>query len=196
MSIYSAAVTLLLVLDPFGNIPIFLSVLNSCDPKRRKLIIVREMFIALFLLSVFLFFGQYILTAMHISGPALSISGGIVLFLISIKMIFPDKPDHTEQDSDKEPVIVPLAVPLVAGPSSLATVILLSKQDESKMFIWFLALLSAWAVSFFILYFSSFIQKIIGDRVLTAIERLMGMILTTMSVQMLLSGLKDFINNL
>ncbi len=196
MSIYSAAVTLLLVLDPFGNIPVFLSVLNSCNPERRKLIIVREMFIALFLLSVFLFFGQYILTAMHISGPALSISGGIVLFLISIKMIFPDKPEHTELDFDKEPVIVPLAVPLVAGPSSLATVILLSKQDESKMFIWFLALLSAWAVSFFILYFSSFIQKIIGDRVLTAIERLMGMILTTMSVQMLLSGLKDFINNL
>ncbi|HNH07906.1 MAG TPA: MarC family protein, partial [Leptospiraceae bacterium] len=95
-----------------------------------------------------------------------------------------------------EPVIVPLAVPLVAGPSSLATVILLSKQDQNRMHIWFSALLAAWAVSFFILYFSSFIQKIIGDRVLTAIERLMGMILTTMSVQMLLSGLKDFINNL
>lgn len=196
MSVYSAAVTLLLVMDPFGNIPVFLSVLNSCNPERRKLIIIREMFIALFLLSIFLFFGQYILSGMHISEPALSISGGIVLFLISIKMIFPDKSEHTEQSFEKEPVIVPLAVPLVAGPSSLATVILLSKQDQNRMHIWFSALLAAWAVSFFILYFSSFIQKIIGDRVLTAIERLMGMILTTMSVQMLLSGLKDFIDNL
>lgn len=192
MTIYSAAVTLILVMDPFGNIPVFLSVLKQVNPKRRKIIILREMVIAFTILVLFLFFGKYILAGLHISEPALGISGGVILFLIAIKMIFPSDIQQAEIPLKEEPVIVPLAVPMVAGPSSMAMVILLSTQYPEQMWQWLLALSIAWGAACCVLMLSDSIRKVLGNRALRAIERLMGMILTTMSVQMLLSGLKTF----
>jgi len=184
---------LFLVMDPFGNIPIFLSVLQNYDARRRRRIMVRELVIALVVLTFFLFFGKYILAGLHISEPALSISGGVILFLISIRMIFPSKPETEESGGEGEPVIVPLAVPLVAGPSSMAMVILFSTQYPERLLNWFVALVIAWMAGLVVLLLSDSLRRFLGNRVLKAIERLMGMILTTMAVQMLLSGLGKFL---
>jgi multiple antibiotic resistance protein len=193
MNIYTATVTLILVLDPLGNIPMFLSVLNCVDPARRKAIILRETVIAFFILLIFLFFGQHILESMQISGPALSISGGIILFLIALKMIFPhEETNHQRPHLTGEPFIVPLAIPLVAGPSAMAVVMLLANQAPDKMWHWALALLIACSICTITLVFADVLRKILGERGLIAIERLMGMILTTMAVQMFLSGIEAF----
>ena len=192
MNIYTAAVTLILIMDPFGNIPIFLSSLQKFDEKRRRKIILRESVIALLILIIFLFFGKYILNGLHISQPALNISGGIILFVIAIDMIFPGKGKQSTEEIDGDPFIVPLAVPLLAGPSSMAYVILASSQFPSYKSDIFFALLIAWVVTTIILVLSDYLRKVLGNRVLRAIERLMGMILTTLAVQMLLTGIKDY----
>jgi multiple antibiotic resistance protein len=196
MNLYTAAITLFLVMDPFGNIPIFLSVLERYDARRRRRIMIRELVIALLILIFFLFFGKYILAGLHISEPALSISGGVILFLIAIRMIFPPKPEAEDRSGDSEPVIVPLAVPLVAGPSSMAMVILFSTQYPGRLLRWFVALVIAWFAGLVVLLLSDYLRRYLGNRVLKAIERLMGMILTTMAVQMLLSGLGGFLASL
>ncbi len=194
MTIYSAAIMLFLVMDPFGNIPIFLSVLSHVDPARRGKIIVRELLIALVFLIFFLFFGRFILAGMHITEPALGIAGGTILFLIAIKMIFPASNSTfvNDEDKDGDPLIVPLAVPMVAGPSSMTMVILLSTQYPDHQLSWLAALIISWSLGFIILVLSERLSKIVGKRTLKAIERLMGMILTTMAVQMLLTGIKTF----
>lgn len=196
MTIYTAAITLFLVLDPLGNIPLFLAVLNRIEPERRRRILLREMVIALAILVAFLFFGKYILHGMNISQPALSIGGGVVLFLIALRMIFPTGRGLTDPSEleDDEPLIVPLAVPLLAGPSSMATLILFSTQEPGRLFDWFIALLIAWSASAAVLFSAELLRRALGRRGLAAIERLMGMILTTMSVQMLLSGIEVFLD--
>ncbi len=191
MSLYTATITLVLVMDPLGNVPVFLSVLNSVNPERRKLIILRETFIAFLILSAFLFFGKNILEGMRISEPALSIAGGIILFLIALQMIFPPE-DNKQSKITGEPFIVPLAIPLIAGPSTVAVVMLLANQAPQHLGLWLLALFCAWLFCTIILVFADFLRKIFGDRGLIAIERLMGMILTTMAVQMFLTGISAF----
>ena len=193
MTLYSAAIILIIVMDPIGNIPPFLSVLSNFDSRRRKFIILREMIIAFVIRTVFLFFGKYILTGLHISEPALGISGGVMLFIIAIKMIFPDEFKAVDPKAGDDPMIVPLAVPLIAGPSSMAMVILFSTQYPNQMWSWFTALAAAWAVCSLILLLADFLQKILGQKIIKAIERLMGMLLTTMAVQMLLNGIKEFV---
>lgn len=192
MTLYSATLTLLLVMDPLGNIPAFLTILNSVNPHRRKRIILRELFIAFLILTAFLFFGKYILEGMHISDPALSVAGGIILFLISIRMIFPHEENDKRSKSVGEPFIVPLAIPLVAGPSTMTMVMLLTNQEPDLIGLWFLALFIAWIICSIILVFAENLRKILGERGLIAIERLMGMILTTMAVQMFLTGIAQF----
>lgn len=194
MTFYSAAITLILVMDPLGNIPLFLTALHRIPPKKRQQIILRETFIAFIILSLFLFFGQYILAAMHISQPALQISGGIILFLIAIRMIFPHELEENRAKQTSEPFIVPLAVPLIAGPSTMTMVMVLAHQAPDEMPIWFLALFTAWLISTIILVFAENLRKILGERGLIAIERLMGMILTTMAVQMFLSGFEQYLH--
>lgn len=172
----------------------FLSILNHIPKRKRQQIILRETFIAFVILTLFLFFGQYILSGMGISEPALAVAGGIILFLISIRMIFP----HNDEDKYKmtaEPFIVPLAVPLVAGPSTMAMVMLFANQGPQHMSRWFAALTIAWLTSTIILVFADSLRKILGERGLIAIERLMGMILTTMAVQMAMSGLVQFLHS-
>jgi multiple antibiotic resistance protein len=220
MSIYTAAITLFLVLDPLGNIPIFLGVLGDVTPARRRAIILREMVIALAILTVFLFFGKYILQGMHISQPALSIGGGVVLFLIALRMIFPHRSatesggsaaeatgqtgggsapgvtDGARKSGEDEPLIVPLAVPLIAGPSAMATLILFATQYPDRRTDWLIALVVAWLAAAAVLIPADFLRRVLGRRGLAATERLMGMILTTMAVQMLLSGIEMFVAGL
>lgn len=182
-------------MDPLGNMPIFVSVLQEVDFRRRKLIIIREMLIALVILTLFLFFGQYILAGMHISESALRISGGIILFLIAIRMIFPRTNDSTKPEvRGEEPFIVPLAVPLVAGPSAMTTVILFATQEPGRMGTWVIALAIAWFASSLILFFADVLHRVLGRRLVAALERLMGMILTTMAIEMLLTGLHGFLS--
>jgi multiple antibiotic resistance protein len=193
MTLYSAMITLLLVMDPLGNIPLFLTLLRNVPPKKRQYIILREAVIALVILLFFLFFGQYILEGMHISEPALAISGGIILFLIAIRMIFP----HHNEDNQREPAepfIVPLAVPLIAGPSTMTMVMLLATQAPYDMSRWCIALLAAWLITTIALVFADSLRKVLGERGLLACERLMGMILTTMAVQMFLTGFEQFLH--
>jgi len=195
VTILSAVITLILVMDPFGGIPVFLSLLKHSPARRRRKIILREMAIALAILVLFLFFGKYILSGLHISEPALNISGGVILFLIALRMIFPRRTQEEENGESGEPIVVPLAVPLIAGPSTLATVMLLATGYPGTILRWMFALLIAWSAALLVLLSGDLLRKLLGDRVIQAIERLMGMILTTMAVQMLLSGVQEFLHS-
>lgn len=194
MSIYSAMITLFLILDPFGNIPFFASVLKDLEPRKRLAAIVREMVIALAVLIVFLFFGKYILKGLDISDPALTITGGIILFIIAIKMIFPEEFHDVNKKAapTKDPLIVPLAVPSVAGPTTISMLILFSNQYPQKIFSWLIALLTAWSLTLVILVSSNIVIRILGKAVIDGIAKLMGIILTTMAVQMFITGVKAY----
>lgn len=186
----SAAVLIFLVLDPIGNISLFILALNNVDPKRHTIIILRESLIGLGFLLIFLFLGRYILQILHVSQSSLSIAGGIVLFLIAIKMIFAGAKDVFGISAEGEPFIVPLAVPLLAGPSAMATVLLMMAREPQQWPKWLAAVILAWLVSCLILLFAVPLRRALRDRGLLALERLMGMILTTVSVQMLIDGIQ------
>ena len=192
MTLFSAGLLLFLVMDPIGNIPVFLSTLKNVEKKRRKFVILRELIIALLVLIGFMFGGRYVLQALQISDPSLTIAGGIILFLIALRMIFPGFRGGNGEEIDGEPLIVPLAIPLVAGPSAMATVMLMMSQDPTRWRDWLIALTAAWFVSGVILLLANALSRFLGKRGLVAIERLMGMILITISVQMMLGGVKTF----
>lgn len=192
MTIASAALLLFLILDPLGNIPIFLSLLRGLPPERQRIIIVRELLIALGVLMLFLWAGKYALELMHLRQESVSIAGGIVLFLIGIRMIFPPPEGLMGELPEGEPFIVPMAIPLVAGPSGMAAVMLMGSKDPGRLVDWSLALLLAWCGTAAILFFAPVIYRWLGTRVLTAVERLMGMLLVAISVQMFLDGLQAY----
>lgn len=192
MTLLTATITLFLVMDPLGNIPSFITILSPVEDKRRAFIILREAFFAFLILSIFLFAGRHMLHALGISEPALGISGGIILFLIALKMIFPGMNSQTRESNYDEPFIVPLAIPLLAGPSSLATVILFSTNNPHHLFTSFIAIIIASCLVTIILLFASMLRRVLGKKGLVAIERLMGMVLTTIAVQMFLNGLQHF----
>ena len=192
MNIYSATITLILVMDPLGNIPLFLSILKAIPQKRQRKIILRESFIAFIILALFLFFGAPILKGLHLTTPALTIAGGIILFIIALRMIFPHLDNTNTERMAEEPFIVPLAIPLIAGPATLATVLLFASQSPQELGKWFLALIFASVVFVLVTLCSPLLMKILKERVLIALERLMGMILTTVAVQMFLSGISGY----
>ncbi len=198
MEIFSAAITIFFVMDPIGNIPSFLSVLKNVDPVRRRRVLFRELLIALGVLIGFLFLGSYVLEGMRVTGPALGIAGGIILFLIALRMVFPASGASlvVPDEKDADPLIIPLAVPLIAGPSSMATVILLGSAPGSNRLELLAALFGAWAVASLILLFSELLGRWLGQRFFSAVERLMGLILTTMAVQMFLNGIGDFMKQM
>ena len=193
--ILTAATMLFLIMDPLGNLPIYMSVLKSIDPKRRLWVVFRELTIALIILFVFLFSGQGLLDFLQIEQETVSIAGGIILFLIAIKMIFPKPGGIMNLPEGEEPIIVPLAVPMIAGPSTMAALILLANQGPNKMMEWSIALLLAWGLSAVILMMSNVFHRILTDKGLRAIERLMGMILVMIAIQMLLNGISVYITH-
>ncbi|WP_404831063.1 YhgN family NAAT transporter [Endozoicomonas euniceicola] len=195
MDIFSTAVLLFLIMDPLGNMPIFISALKHVPEERRTKVLVRELLIALLILVVFLFIGDNMLALLSLDQEAVSIAGGVILFLIALKMVFPPARGGgiMGDTPDGEPFIVPMATPLIAGPSILATLILMGNQNPGQEIALLGALLIAWFTSSAILIFSNRIMKLLGNRGVFAIERLMGMILIMLSVQMLINGITSYL---
>ena len=189
MSVVSAFVLLFFVMDAFGNIPLFLAALAPVEPARRRRVVVRELLIALGVLVVFLFAGPSVLETLGISERSLSIAGGIILFLIALRMIFPQQHGTmAEEPVDAEPFVVPLAIPFVAGPSAMASVMLLVSREPLRWPEWLAALVLAWAATAAILLLAPRLARVLGRRGLIAIERLMGMVLTALAVEMVVRG--------
>ncbi len=186
----SATILLLLITDPLGNIPIFVNTLRAVPPERRARVIVREVLIAFGLLLAFMFVGQRFLQAMSLSDVSLQIGGAVVLFLIALRMIFPPPPQDSPVPAT-EPLIVPLAIPALAGPSAMATVLLLVSQAPDRRLEWVGALSVTMLVCAVVLLLAERLQRIVGLRVVSAFERLMGLILVSISVEMLIRGLKS-----
>lgn len=194
MSTVSAGLLLFLIMDPLGNIPLFLSLLRGVDPKRRQLVLARELLIALVVLFVFLFGGTYLLHALQLKQESVSIAGGIVLFLIGVRMVFPPATGGVfGGDPDKEPFIVPMAIPGIAGPSAVAAVMLLANSYPGRTVDWSVALFVAWFATAVILLSSTYLFRCLGTSVLIAVERLMGMLLVALSVQMFLDGVMAYV---
>jgi multiple antibiotic resistance protein len=191
LTIFSAAILLFLVMDPLGNIPFFLAALQGVAPERRNRVVIRELVIAFAILVGFLFAGQYILRALHISGPALTIAGGVVLFLIAMRMVFPSSERSLHELVTGEPFIVPLAIPYVAGPSAMAAILLLTSREPERWPDWLAALTMAWIACALIVLLGSRLSGFLGQRGLIALERLMGMVLVAVAVQMFLDGLRE-----
>lgn len=194
----SIAFPLFILMDPIGNIPLYISCLKKLGEERRRQVIVREMLIALAIIILFNFVGEALMEFLQVEGDTIQIAGGIILFLICLKMIFPSHAHHhhsPEPDlpEEKEPLIVPLAIPLIAGPAVLAAVMIYAKEEPSH---WVMvgAILIAWAASLLILLASSYLQRFLGWRGIIALERLMGLILILVAVQMFLSGLDLFLH--
>jgi len=190
--LFSATVLLLLVLDPFGNLPLVVSALSKVPRERHAPIVLRECLFAYAILLAFMAGGQTFLKWLQLSDVSLSIAGGIILFLIALRMVFPHR-DGVFGDHSGEPFLVPLAVPSIAGPSALATVMLMVSRDPAHFWVWVAALTIAMAVTTVVLLGASRLQATLGERVIVAFERLMGLVLTAVAVQMLLNGVQTFV---
>ncbi len=200
-SILSLSFTLFLLMDSVGNIPLFIAVLKKFSPKMQKSIIRREMCIALIIIIAFHFFGKVLMDLIDIRQETLLIAGGIILFLVAIHMVFPSdgSKESSKLSTDGNPLIVPLAIPLVAGPAVLAAVMLYSEQKPQLVAL--SAIVIAWVASVIILTSATYLKKILGDRGVLACEKLMGLLLTLIAIQMCLKGitlyaltLQDFLN--
>jgi small neutral amino acid transporter SnatA (MarC family) len=189
----SATILLLLITDPVGNISVFANVLKHVAPERR--VILREILIAFFLLLTFMFVGEGFLRVMNLSELSLQIGGGVILFLIALRMVFPP-PAAEEAEIFTEPLIVPLAIPAIAGPSALATVLLLVSQQPERRLEWIAALCVTMVISAVVLVSAERIQRLIGPRLVTAVERLMGLVLVSVAIEMMLRGAKTFATQL
>jgi MarC family membrane protein len=192
----SAVIVLMLVIDPFGNVPLVNAMLRDVAPARRRRVILRECAIAFVILAIFMVFGQAFLALMHLSETALSIAGGVILFMIAIRMVFGHPEGAFGPHKPGEPFIVPLAIPLIAGPSALATVMLMATSRPELLGMWAAALTVTMAVAAGILLTGDRLQRWLGDSAMQAIERLMGLILTAIAVEMLLGGIRAFVEGL
>jgi multiple antibiotic resistance protein len=193
MTLVSASVLLFFVMDPLGNVPMFLAALRHVERARVRRVIVRELVIALAIMIVFLFVGRFILGMLHISRAALTAGGGVVLLLIALRMVFPSPESPLREDVTEEPLVVPLAIPYTAGPSMLATELLLMTRDPERWPVWLGAVCLAWSASAIILFFATNLRHLLGERGLTALERLMGMLLVTVGVEMLMQGVSEYL---
>ena len=193
--IAAASATLFFVMDPLGNMPVFNAVLSRFSPRRRAQITARELVIALVILLIFLFAGTAILNFLGLTQPSLNIAGGVLLFIIALRMIFPRGAPEPASERE-EPFIVPLAMPMVAGPSTIAILLLLSSTEPERIWEWCAALVIAWAAATLLLTLSPFLMRVLGDRGLRALERLMGMLLVLLATQMLLNGVREFVQSL
>ena len=189
----SALILLLLVLDPLGSLPIFISVLRGIEPARRTPVALREAVIAFGVLMAFMLGGQHFLSVMHLSERSLEVAGGAILLIIAMRMVFGGTAElYAAEGEAREPLIFPLAVPLLAGPSAMATVLLLASRQPERLWHWAAALTVAMAVCTVVLLAADRIRRLVGDSVVTAMERLMGLVLTAIAIEMLLAGAKRY----
>ena len=191
-SFVSALVLLLLVLDPLGSLPIFIPIMRGVAPERRRWVAVREVGIAFLVLFGFMIFGGGFLRLMHLSERSLEVAGGVILLIIAIRMIFSSGSATYGLPQGREPLIFPLAVPLLAGPSAMATVLLLASRQPGRVIEWVAALAVAMLISGAVLLLAGRIRRLLGDSVISATEKLMGLVLTAIAVEMILAGLKRY----
>jgi len=190
----SATVLLILITDPLGNIPLFMSALQRVRPERRRVVVFRECAIAFAVLLFFMIFGRSFLGILHLSDQSLRAAGGVILFMIAIRMIFPPElPSDDDSRAHIEPLIVPLAIPMIAGPSAMATVMLLVNRSPEKLLVWIAALIITILVTVVVFLSSVKIKEILGEQVIQAIERLMGLVLCALAVEMFLGGLAAYL---
>ncbi len=195
MTFVSAAVLLFFVMDPLGNIPLFLSALRAVPPERHRRVIARELAIALGVMIAFLFAGRGFLNLLDVTPESLTAAGGVILLLIALRMIFPSPDRPLREAVQDEPFVVPLAIPYTAGPSVLAFELVLMSQEPDRWATWLGALAVAWLATAAILYASSDLRKVLGERGLTALERLMGMVLVIVAVEMIMSGITQYVEH-
>lgn len=191
-SVISSAIIFFLIMDPLGNAPLFLTALRHTEPARRRKVCARELVIALIVMLVFLFGGRAFMHIFNLQQASLSVGGGVILMLIALRMIFPTPESNLTEKVYDEPFIVPLAVPYLAGPSLLAMEIVLVSGNPSAIPYYLLALVLAWTLSAIILFFSDCLHRILGEKALVAVERLMGMVLVILAIQMTLAGIAEF----
>jgi multiple antibiotic resistance protein len=194
VTILAAILLLIIIMDPIGNVPVFLSILKNIPIERRRIIIIRELLIALIILLFFMFVGRYLLQMLEIEQSSLGIAGGIILFIIAIRMIFPGTKPMFSHNETAEPLIVPLAVPMLAGPSAIAAVILFMAKEPNRWVEWTFVVFVACLITGVILVSSETLGRKLGNRALIAIERLMGIILVMVSVDFILDGIKQTFN--
>ena len=194
MTVLAAIFLLIIIMDPIGNVPVFLSILKNIPLDRRKKIIIRELIIAFAILLFFMFVGRFLLQLLQIEQSSLGIAGGIILFIIAIRMIFPGTKPMFTHNEKSEPLVVPLAIPMLAGPSAIAAVILFMAQEPSRWIEWIFVVFVASLISGIILLSSEALGSKLGNRALTAIERLMGIFLIMVSVDFILDGIKQTFN--
>jgi MarC family membrane protein len=196
-SFFSATILLILTTDPLGNIPLFITALEQVKPERRFYIITREVLIAFVVLMTFMLFGKGFLEVLHLSDEALSVAGGVILLLIALDMVFPHRKANLEEHTFKgEPFIVPLAIPLISGPSAMATVLLLSSRNPGRSLEWACAIFISMAVLYTIFLLAIRLRNLLGTDAITAMERLMGLVLTAIAVEMLLGGVASYIRHI
>ena len=193
MDIVSATILLILVLDPFGNMPLVMSVLKNVDPSARTRVVLRECAIAYAVLLAFMFGGHTFMQLLRLSDTALAIAGGLILFLIALRMVFPRAEGIFGETGETGTFIVPLAIPAIAGPSALATVLLLVSREPKRVFDWVAALSFAMLISTLVMISAQRVSRWIGKRGIIAMERLMGLVLTAIAVEMLLAGIERFV---
>lgn len=192
MDILSIALTLFLIMDPFGNIPVFMPILEKVPPERRRRVLVRELLFALVIMVAFIFGGQYALSLLGLRQESITIAGGIILFLIALRMVFPGRDGFAEANLEGEPLVVPLAVPLIAGPSLLAVLLLFATSEHQRLFDILAAAFLAWVATFVVLLSSTLLIRFLTRRGLIAVERLMGMILVALAIQLFLDGISGY----
>jgi small neutral amino acid transporter SnatA (MarC family) len=194
--IFSAAILLILVIDPFGNVPLVVSAMRNVAPERRMRVVLRECVAAYVILLAFMAGGRTFLHWLHLSETSLEIAGGVILFMIALRMVFPRPEGIFGDPPGTEPFLVPLAIPAIAGPSALATVMLMVSRDPAHIVDWAIALTAAMAVTALVLVGAHRLQQLLGERVVLAFERLMGLVLTALAVEMLLGGVRSFVTRL
>lgn len=185
------AISLFLVMNAIGQIPLFVAILARYDHKRQKIIIFRELVIALGILLLFNFFGDRILSWIGISQSVIGMAGGILLIIVALDMVFP-KEKSTKGLPHHESIVVPLAIPVITGPGAI-TMTMLFAHETDQPFLVALAIFLAWVPALFILLASSYIKNFLGNKGLMAVERLGGMLVTLIGIQMLATGVVNFI---
>ena len=193
MQVISLAITLFFVLDPFGNLPIVLSLLHKVEESRRWKVVLRESLIALFLLVVFYAVGPQFISLLGVDSSDLTICGGVVLGIIALKLVFPDEGGSHNKEQDAEPFIVPLAIPLMAGPSALATVMIMAAQSAAQPLAGLGMMTLAWFVTALLLILGVRLGSFIPSRLLVAFERLSGLLLAVISVHMIMTGVRAYL---
>lgn len=189
----SIAFTLFLVIDALGTLPAYLAQISDLKPKQAIFVAIRELLIALALMVSFLYVGLFVLDLLGVSKTTVELSGGVVLFLIALRLIFSHE-EYGNRWKKGRPFIVPIATPLLAGPSFFAAITIFGKSETSNDLV-ILATIVAWALSALIYLFGRPIYNLVKDRGLLACQRLMGLLISLISVQMILQGIKDLISS-